>query len=106
MEVHNRWGTAVDPVPFLVVAATAFATCYSFGTVYLLAFDLELPAALGASTAVFGLAVAGAYHRLVWTYRPAAREEVPVGVRFERVVLAAAVAVALLALCSLPLFVR
>jgi hypothetical protein len=106
MAVRNRWGTAVDPVPFLVVAATAFATCYSFGTVYLLAFDLSLRVALAGATAVFALAVLAAYHRLVWTYRPAAREEVPVGVRFERVVLAAAVGVGLLALCSLPFFVR
>jgi uncharacterized protein (DUF58 family) len=90
----------------LVVAATAFATCYSFGTVYLLAFDLALPTALGGATVVFALAVVAAYHRLVWTHRPAYREEVPVGVRFQRVVLAAAVGVGLLALCSLPFFAR
>jgi|GEM_PF-1941241 len=92
MEVRNRWGTPVDPVPFLVVFGTAFASCYSFGPVYLLAFDVSVPTALGASTVVFALAVAGAYHRLVWTYRPEYREEVPVGDvgvvlgRFERVV--------------------
>lgn len=106
MAVHNRWGTPVDPVPFLVVVATAFATCYSFGTVYLLAFDLALPTALGATTVLFALAVAGAYHRLVWTYRPVSREEVPVGIRFQRIVLAAAIGVGLLALCSLPFFMR
>ena len=106
MEVRNRWGAAVDPVPFRVVVATAFATCYSFGTVYLLAFSLSLPVALAGATIVFALAVVASYHRLVWTYRPVSREEVPVGVRFQRVVLAAAVGVGLLALCSLPFFVR
>jgi hypothetical protein len=106
MEVCNRWGTPVDPVPFLVVFGTAFASCYSFGPVYLLAFDVSVPAALGASTVVFVLAVAGAYHRLVWTYRPEYREEVPVGVRFQRLVLVTAAGVGVLALLSLPFFAR
>jgi hypothetical protein len=105
--VFRNWeGTAVDPVPFLVVVLTAFATCYSFGPVYLLTFDVSLPAALAASTVVFFAASATAYYRLVRVYRPVAREEVPVAVRFRRLVLATFAAVGVIALLALPLFVR
>lgn len=101
----NRWGTEVDPVPLFVVVATGFATCYSFGPVYLLTFGLTVPDALALSTAAYGLVVAGAYYRLVWTYRPEYRREVPVGVRFRRLVLAMLVAVGIIALFLLPLLV-
>lgn len=106
MDVRNRWGTAVDPVPFLVVVFTSFATCYSFGPIYLLTFDVALPNALCATTVVFGGTVAAAYYRLVWTYRPAYREEVPAGARFRRLILATLAAVGIIALLSLPLFAR
>ena len=104
MEFRNRWGTPVDPVPFFVVAATAFAVCYAFGPSYLLAFDLPLRWALAAVTVVYGAVTVGAYYRFVWTYRPAYREEVPVAARFRRLVLAAAVGVMVLVLLALPLF--
>ena len=106
MDITNRWGESVDPVPCSVVVLTAFATCYSFGPLYLLSFDLSLRLALWASTGVFVLASVGAYYRLVWTYRPVSREEVPVAARFRRLVLATAALVGLIALLCLPLFAR
>jgi uncharacterized protein (DUF58 family) len=106
MDLHNRWGTAVDPVPFLVVLLTAFATCYSLGPVYLLTFDVPLWTALAASTVVFLATSAMAYYRLVRVYRPVAREEVPVAVRFRRIVLATFATVGVIALLALPLFAR
>lgn len=103
MRLRNRWGTDVDPVPFFVVAATAFAVCYSFGPIYLLTFDVAVRPALAISTAVYGVVVAGAYYRFVWTYRPEFREEIPVGERFRRLVLGMLVGVGILALLALPL---
>lgn len=103
MRLRNRWGTAVDPVPFLVVAATAFAVCYSFGPIYLITFDVAVPLALAGSTAVYVVVVAVAYHRFVRTYRPEFREEVPVGERFRRLLLGMLVGVGILALLALPL---
>jgi hypothetical protein len=106
MELRNRWGTGVDPVPFFVVVATAFAVCYSFGTVYLLAYDLSVSAALWGSTGAFAAAASGSYYRFVWTYRPEFREEVPVGIRFQRLLLASFAAVVLVGLLALPFFAR
>jgi len=106
MALQNRWGTEVDPVPFLVVVLTAFATCYSFGPVYLLSFGLEQSVALVASTVVFLGSTTTAYHRLVWTYRPARREEVPVAARFRRLILSTLVIVGVIALLCLPFFAR
>lgn len=106
MRLSNRWGTELDPVPFFVVATVGFATCYSFGPVYLLTFGINVRFALGLSTVVYALVVAGAYYRLIWTYRPEYRQEVPAGVRFRRIILATVVAMGVLALFALPLFVE
>lgn len=106
MRLQNRWGTRIDPVPFLVVALTGFATCYSFGPVYLLTFGVSVSGALAMSTIAFGLVASGAYYRLVWTYRPSSRIEVPVGVRFRRLLLAMLAALGLLVLFALPLLVE
>lgn len=105
MPLKNRWGRQVDAVPFAVVALTGFATCYSFGPVYLLTFGVAVETALAASTAAFGALVAGAYYRLIWTYRPQSRVELPVGARFRRILLAMLVAAGLVVLLGLPLFV-
>jgi hypothetical protein len=104
MHLQNRWGTPIDPVPFFVVVLTALATCYSFGPIYLLTFDVALPVALAVSTVVFLGVVGAAFYRLVWTYRPAYREEVPVGARFRRLVVTTLAATGLLVLLVLPLF--
>ncbi|PSQ58709.1 MAG: hypothetical protein BRD23_06170 [Halobacteriales archaeon SW_9_67_25] len=105
MRLENRWGSQVDAVPFAVVALTGLATCYSFGPVYLLTFGVAVPSALAASTGAYALVIVGAYYRLVWTYRPEHRSEVPVWLRFRRLLLAMMTAVGLLALLALPLLV-
>ena len=104
MELRNRWGSPVDPVPFFVVAATAFAVCYSFGPVYLLTFDVALRPALCATTGVYALLTAGAYYRLVWTFRPEYRKEVPPGARFRRLLVGAVLVALVLVLLAVPLF--
>ncbi|WP_436911149.1 hypothetical protein [Halosimplex marinum] len=103
MEFRNREGEAVDPVPFLVVTGTAFAVAYSFGPGYFAALGLSLRGGVVASTGAFAAATAGTYYRLVWTLSPTRREEVPVGDRFERLVLATLACLGLLVLLALPL---
>lgn len=106
MELPNREGTPVDPVPFLVVVGIALAFCYSFGPGYFMALGLSLPWALAISTVAFLAATGGAYYRLVWTARPAYREEVPVEYRFRRLYLAILIGIAVLLLLLLPVLAR
>ncbi|NEU55238.1 hypothetical protein [Halorussus sp. MSC15.2] len=103
MRWGNRFGTPVDPVPFLVVAAFGFLFCYTFGPSYLMAFGAELAGGLGYSTMAF-LAVTGlAYYRFVWTARPELRNEIPAQFRLRRIVLGGLVVAGVFALLSLPL---
>ncbi|WP_415380286.1 hypothetical protein [Halosimplex sp. TS25] len=105
MKLRNREGTAVDPVPFLVVTGVAFAVAYSYGPLYFAALGLPIGYGVAVSTALFLAATAGTYYRLVWTLRPSHREEVPVGDRFERLVLATVACVGVIGLLALPLVV-
>ncbi len=84
MKPRNRWGTAVDPVPFAVVSGLAFMVLLSFGPMYALSLGAPLEHGLGASFAVFCALAVGAYYRLVWSARPELAEELPLGVRAER----------------------
>jgi len=102
MELRNRQGTAVDPVPFLVVVASVVVVVYSFGPIYLVELDVPLPAALGVCTAVTAGLVAVAYYRLVWTTRPEHRGVVPVEQRIKRLFYAVLAGIALLGLLALP----
>lgn len=106
MPLRNQEGTPVDPVPFLVVAATAFATCYSFGPLYFVALGTDLATGVLTSTGVFLAATGGAYHQLVWTARPDVRAAVDPARRLWRLVLGAAVGIAVVVLLALPLVVR
>lgn len=105
MELRNRHGTPVDPVPFLVVVSLAFAVSYSYGPIYLMEFGVSLRWALGGSTATFLGASIAAYHRYVWTFKPDLIDEVPVASRFKRLYYGVLIGVAAIALLSLPLFV-
>ena len=59
----------MDPVPFVVVTAMAFATCFAFGPAYFMALGVGIRPALFASGVAFlGLGTAS-YYRLVWTVR-------------------------------------
>lgn len=105
MKLTNRHGTPVDPVPFLVVSSLAFLVSFSYGPIYLLALGFSLPIAVAISTVLFVCATAAAYHQMVLTTRPELRGEIPPERRLRRLVYAAAVLLALLALLSLPFFV-
>lgn len=105
MKLRNREGSLVDPVPWFVVTAAAFAVAYSFGPGYFAALGLPIGYGLVLSTGLFVTTTVATYYRFVWTVSPNRREEVPVGDRFERLVLAVLIGVALIALLALPLLV-
>lgn len=106
MQLRNRHGTPVDPVPFLVVVLGAFLVSYSYGPLYLMALGLGLGDSLLACGAVSAVATGAAHHRLVWTARPDLRGEVPAAVRFKRLFYAVLIGVAVLALLALPIVVQ
>ncbi|MFC7069948.1 hypothetical protein [Halobaculum lipolyticum] len=103
MRLRNRAGDPVDPVPFIVVAGTAFMVVYSIGPIYLMSlFGVGVATALAGSTVVFLPIVAASYHRFVRADRPDLRAETPVEWRFRRLVYAGVALGLLLALLSLP----
>ncbi|MFC6874076.1 hypothetical protein [Halobellus marinus] len=85
MNVRNREGEPVDPVPFAVVAGSAWLLCLSFGPLYLDAFAIPWPRGLAISTAIAFLTTVWAYRRYVWTVDPVVRREVPAKVRFRQI---------------------
>jgi len=103
MNVTNRRGTPVDPVPFLVVALSGILLSYVFLPSYLLYLGAPLALALSVTTVVAAASVAGSFYRYCWTVRPALRGEVPASLRFQRLVYGTAVVGALLVLLALPL---
>ena len=106
MQLRNKHGTPVDPVPFYVVALGAFLVSYSYGPLYLMALGLGLGDSLLACGAVVSLAVGVAHHRMVWTARPDLSSEVPAVLRIRRLFYAVLIGVGALALLALPLFAR
>lgn len=106
MQLRNKHGTAVDPVPFFVVVLGALMLTYSYGPLYLMALGLGLGDSLLACGAALALATGAAHHRLVWTARPDLRGEVPAAVRFKRLFYAVLIGVVSLALLALPLVGR
>ncbi|MDR5673763.1 putative membrane protein [Halalkaliarchaeum sp. AArc-CO] len=96
MQLRNREGTPIDPVPFLVAALLAATIAIAWGPVYLLEFGVDLAVAVAVSVAVAAVSVAVAYYRLVWTANPTIREEVPADVRFRKFLYAILVAVIVL----------
>ena len=103
MRPVNRFGTPIDPVPFLVVAALGFLVCYSCGPIYLLSYGVGLSGALVLTTVAFVATTAVAYHRFVWTARPHLREEIPPTLRMRRIGLAVLAVCGLLVLLTIPL---
>lgn len=106
MRLRNREGTAVDPVPFFVIAGMGLAVCYSFGPIYFTALGLGVEAAVAASTGGFVATTAGAFYRLVWTATPDQRAEVPVEARLRRLFITTLAAIGVLVLLSLPFLTR
>jgi membrane protein implicated in regulation of membrane protease activity len=99
---RNRDGVPVDPVPFLVVAASAVLVVCSGGPPYLLALGLSLPVAVAVSLAVAATAVAVAYRRYVRRAGPERRAAVPAERRLGRFGEATVALAVLFALLSLP----
>jgi hypothetical protein len=103
VRLRNDRGTPVDPVPFAVVAATAFLVCFSFGPLYCLALGFDLQTGLVASGVVFVAATVVAYHRLVRRARPDLAGEVPAHLRLRQVFYLTALLTLVLLLLTVPL---
>lgn len=82
MRLSNRYGTPIDPVPFIVVTGVACMVLLSFGPLYGQAFGLSLRVALFISVTLSIVATVVAFYRQVWTATPL--DEAPVGMRIER----------------------
>jgi len=83
LRVHNRYGSRIDPVPFLVSVGLGFMLTMSFGPMYGLSYGLALSTSLALSAVAFcGLVVA--YAQLVRSAPPVDAGPLPPGPRFER----------------------
>lgn len=102
MEVTNRHGTPVDPVPFLVVATTAFLASYVYLPAYFISLGASLPVALAGTTLVFGVTAVVAFYRCCWNARPELRGEVPAEMRMHRLVYGILLAFCVIVLLALP----
>lgn len=102
MRLRNREGTAIDPVPYLVVASLAFLLSFSFGPVYCLSLGLSLPVSLVVSSLVFLVLATVAYHQMVWCARPDLQGEVPAADRLRRLFYLVLVVTLLLVVLSSP----
>jgi hypothetical protein len=104
MFFRNREGSAVDPVPYLVVTSLLFLFCLSFGPAYCLALGSSLAAGLVASTLVFLVLAVGAYHQMVWVARPELHGAVPGTQRLQRLFYLAVLVALVFVTLSLPFF--
>lgn len=104
MLARNREGEPVDPVPFAVVAGSAWLLCLSFGPLYLDAFAVSWPRGLAASVAVATATTLWAYRRFVWLVDPTVRSELPPDLRFRRICYGAVAFGAVLTFLSLLAF--
>lgn len=105
MPLRNKYGTPIDPVPFLVMALLGATVAYSYGPIYLRELGFGLVPAIGLSTVVATAVGVAAYYRYVWTARPALRAEVPIDSRVRRLVYGVIIGIAVIVLLSLPLLV-
>jgi len=103
MKIANKYGTPVDPVPFLVVAALAFTVSYTYFPAYFMALGAPLSVALVGATVLWLVVSAGAFYRYLWTARPDFRGEVPARARLRRLVYGALAGIGVIALLVLPL---
>jgi len=102
MDVRNRDGDPVDPVPFLVCTAMAVLLLFSVGPLYGLAYGLPVRAGLTVATAGTVAVAAVAYHRLVWTAPPPWVQIAP-ELRFQRLIYIGVGFAVLLVAVSAPL---
>lgn len=105
MQLPNRQGMAVDPVPFVVISGIAALLLLSFGPLYGQALGLSLTAAIAGSVSLSAVAAAVAYYQQVWTARPDLVGEIPAGPRAERLFHLMAILAVVFVGLLIPLFV-
>jgi hypothetical protein len=103
MELRNREGTEVDPIPFLVTGSIAFLLLFAFAPGYLLSLGLTVGNALVVTSVAFVATLLAAYHQLVYDANPIRREEVPGAVRFRRLVYVVLIATMVMLLLLIPI---
>lgn len=103
--LRNKAGDPVDPVPFFVAALTAFLVTHAWGPLYLGAFNVSLVPAYAILTVLYIGIVAALFYRLVWQYRPEARQEVPVEIRMRKLLYAIAIGIFIVLLLALPFYI-
>lgn len=105
MQLPNRHGSAVDPVPFVVTTGLTWMVLLSFGPLYGLALGVSLTVGLVVSTAL-GLAfTAGAYYYQVWRATPELDGILPSRLGAERFFYLIAVLAVVLVGLAIPLLV-
>lgn len=104
--LRNSDGVAVDPVPFLVVSVLGFAVSFAVGPLYVMALGASLTIGLVVAVATTLATALAAYHRYIWTERPALRSEIPAEERFQRLLYGVAAGFLLVAVLALPLVAR
>ncbi|WP_433624843.1 hypothetical protein [Halomicrococcus sp. NG-SE-24] len=70
--LRNRHGSAVDPVPFFVVAGLGLLVSFAVFPPTLAGLGVAIPQAFALSTWGFAAVAAGTYYYLVWTALPGA----------------------------------
>lgn len=105
MQLPNRHGSAVDPVPFVVVAGLTWMVLLSFGPLYGLALGAPLAVGLGVSILLSLALTAGAYYHQVWTATPEIDSELPSGLAAERLFYLIVVLLVLMVGLAIPLVV-
>lgn len=103
MELRNREGTEIDPIPFLVTGSIAFLLLFAFGPGYLLSLGFPVDHALVVTSVAFGGTLLAVYHELVYDANPTRKEEVPGAVRFRRLVYVVLIVTALMLLLLIPI---
>lgn len=96
MDLTNREGTPIDPVPFLVVALLAAMLLVGWGPLYLRAHGFGLTVSVAVSVVLTVLAWLVLYYRFVWTANPLIRQEVPAATRYLRLLYGIAAGVIIL----------
>jgi len=105
MQLPNRDGVAVDPVPFVVITGLAALLMLSFGPLYGQALGLSLSTAIAGSVCLSVLATVSAYYQQVWTARPDMVGELPAGARGERLFYLMAILAVVIVALSIPLVI-
>lgn len=105
VELRNKAGTPVDPVPFVVAALTAFLVTHAWGPIYLSVFGLSVGSSYLLVTGLYLGITTALYYQLVWQYRPETRREVPVERRLWKLVYGIVIGIVIVLLLALPVAV-